>query len=81
MCIICNSNFEDLIGLKKINCHGCKIVRKIPNIIGLEILNCNDTNISEIPHIKGLKIIDCNECSIKEIPNIKGLKSNIAINA
>ncbi len=74
MCIICDSSLEDLSGLIEIDCRGCKIVTKIPNIVGLEYLYCSNTNIEYIPVIETLRVLKCSNTLIKKIPNIVGLE-------
>ena len=70
MCILCRD--ENLTGLKELKC--CQHIINIPNIKGLQKLDCSNTQIREIPNIEGLKILDCKNTQIREIPNIKGLQ-------
>ena len=73
MCIICQyeNDIEYIINIKKIHCFDCKNVKYIPKeLIQLEVLYCNNTDIIEIPkELISLKKLNVNECKIKNIPS------------
>ncbi len=73
MCIICKNegNIDILSNIKKMHCFECKQIKSIPKeMTKLEILYCNNTNITIIPsELVLLKKLNINECNIKIIPS------------
>lgn len=75
MCLICEykNKINEIKYIKTLYCLECKNITKLPKeLINLEILFCNNTNISEIPdtYIK-LKKLNISKCK-----NIKELSKN-----
>jgi hypothetical protein len=72
MCLICDNKFEGNKILKLC----CPLLTNIPNIEGLEYLDCSNCPLlTHIPNIKELEKINCSNCPLlTNIPNIKGLK-------
>ena len=73
MCLIClhKDNIDLIANIKKLHCFECKHVQKIPKeLTKLEILYCNNTNITSIPsELILLKKLNINETQINKIPN------------
>lgn len=73
MCIICihQDDIQPIINIKNLHCFECKQIKSIPKeMIDLEVLFCNNTNIKIIPStLVLLKILNINKCNIKSIPS------------
>jgi hypothetical protein len=62
-------------GTKRLFVNNCKNLKTIPQLTGIEYLNCNDTMLKELPIIPGLKYLSCSRCeNLEKIPVIPGLK-------
>ena len=74
MCLICKGRISEV--KEELNCSGCPLLREIPNITGLKVLQCYGcVLLTEIPVIPGLEELICSGCPLlTEIPNITGLK-------